>query len=162
MGDGVNDVALRADWRARGGLCSRHWRVWRSLDTPALSSAVLLRDLLESALAPRPARAHRRTVGVCPACERETAGERRTLAALLNHQGMSAAALAAGRAVVCLRHTEALPAGVLRAGCEAKLRALLSDVEAFIRTQDHRFAAEPIGDAGDAWLRAIRAFGGDV
>jgi len=31
-----------------------------------------------------------------------------------------------------------------------------------VRLSDHRFAGQPLGGSGDAWLRAIRALGGEV
>jgi hypothetical protein len=169
MGDGVNDVALRADWRRRGGLCARHWRHWRHLETPALSSAVLLRDLLGGALAPAPPPPRWRPRAqpplaspACPACDVERVDERRAVAAFARvDPERFALALGDGRGFVCVRHTHALPAGALRDVCEARLQALLADVDAFIRANDHRFTGD-LTAVGDAWLRAMRALGGDV
>ena len=189
LGDGVNDVDVRTDWRRRGGLCPRHWRVWRSLEAPALSSAVLLRDLLEhemgqrlggdGASAPRrrqgflrslggPARsrempADERTAVRCRACEIERTAERRYLHALQRVKTKELEdALARGRGFVCVAHVATLPEGRGRALLTARLEALLVDLDTFLRRSDHRFTHEPMGDAGDAWLRAIRAVGGDV
>jgi len=184
----VNDVDVRADWRRRGGLCPRHWRVWRSLEAPALSSAVLLRDLLEhemrrrlvDAAAPEPGRrglldtlaartrpptapAGEAPGGRCPACDVERRAERRyshALARLTPHQ--LEGAWARGRGFVCVQHAGTLPAGALRALVIGRLEALLGDLDTFLRRSDHRFAQEPMGEVGDAWLRAIRAVGGDV
>lgn len=177
---------MRADWRRRGGLCPRHWRVWRSLEAPALSSAVLLRDLLEHEMrerlsgAPAGARDGRRgllralaartapaageaTRVRCRACEIERRAERRYLHALgRSSPAQLEGALARGRGFVCVEHAAALPDGPGRALLTARLEALLGDLDTFLRRSDHRFAHEPMGEVGDAWLRAIRAVGGDV
>jgi hypothetical protein len=189
LGDGVNDVDVRADWRGRGGLCPRHWRVWRSLEAPALSSAVLLRDLLEHDMARRlgggaaPATGGRqgllRALGGpsrprspsadghgavrCPACEIERTAERRYLHALQRVRADDLeGALERGRGFVCVVHAATLPEGPGRALLTARLEALLADLDTFLRRSDHRFTHEPMGEVGDAWLRAIRAVGGDV
>ena len=199
LGDGVNDVDLRADLRRRGGLCPRHWRVWRNLEAPALSSAVLMRDLLEHEVRRRlgptvapprgggqrwlAALTGRRAAGGagaaasteaasteaavdavrCLACEIERKAERRYLHALQRvPQGELEGVLAAGRGFICVTHVDALPEGPRRALLTARLEALLADLDVFLRRSDHRFSHEPMGEAGDAWLRAIRAVGGDV
>ncbi len=189
LGDGVNDVDVRADWRRRGGLCPRHWRVWRSLEAPALSSAVLLRDLLETELRrqlggdaapaadgpqgflralagrprPRTPSPDERTAVRCRACEIERAAERRYLHALQRVPASDLeGTLARGRGFVCVAHVATLPEGAGRALLTARLEALLTDLDTFLRRSDHRFAHEPMGESGDAWLRAIRAVGGDV
>ncbi|MBW6454748.1 MAG: hypothetical protein K0A98_02595, partial [Trueperaceae bacterium] len=172
-----------------GGLCPHHGRVWRSLEAPALSSAVLLRDLLEHEMGRRldgdgpPAPAGRwgllRALGGgtpardpaavepsavrCPACEIERVAERRYLHALQRTPVADLeGALAGGRGFVCVAHVATLPEGPGRALLTARLEALLVDLDTFLRRSDHRFTHEPMGDAGDAWLRAIRAVGGDV
>jgi hypothetical protein len=188
LGDGVNDVDVRTDWRRRGGLCPRHWRVWRSLEAPALSSAVLLRDLLEHEMdqrlgggAPAPNRRQgflrslggsarsretsndERRVVRCRACEIERTAERRYLHALQRVKTKDLEeALARGRGFVCVAHVATLPEGGGREMLTARLEALLVDLDTFLRRSDHRFTHEPMGEAGDAWLRAIRAVGGDV
>jgi hypothetical protein len=188
LGDGVNDVDVRTDWRRRGGLCPRHWRVWRSLEAPALSSAVLLRDLLEHEMdqqlgggAPAPNRRQgflrslggsarsretshdERRVVRCRACEIERTAERRDLHARQRVKTKELEdALARGRGFVCVAHVATLPEGGGREMLTARLEALLVDLDTFLRRSDHRFTHEPMGDAGDAWLRAIRAVGGDV
>jgi len=188
LGDGVNDVELRAQWRQRGGLCRHHWQVWRWLDAPALSSSVLLRDLLPSVWAARSPAGGAASVDAsapwwrtlverqpvlanatvdCPACELEQVAEQRYLSALarLDPERLSAA-LAVGPGFACLRHLAELPpgtpAGGVREQLEERLQSIVDDLETFLRRSDHRFAHEPMGQAGDAWLRAIRALGGDV
>jgi hypothetical protein len=175
LGDGVNDVDLRHDWRARRGLCAQHWRVWRGLEAPALSSSVLLRDLLDTELqrdAPAPRRRwwRRHAAPVadvptvrCPACELEATAQARYLDALTRLPAdRLAEALAHGRGFVCLQHLHGLPPGQVREQLIDRLAGLVEELDTFIRRSDHRFAHEPMGSAGDAWLRAIRAFGGDV
>jgi len=175
LGDGVNDVALRRDWRARRGLCAQHWRVWRGLEAPALSSSVLLRDLLDTELkrdvpAARGRWWRRQVAPVveapavrCPACELEATAEGRYLDALIRLPVDDLAlGLERGRGFICLHHLHSLPPGPVRELSVARLRGLLDDLDTFIRRSDHRFSHEPMGSAGDAWLRALRAFGGDV
>ena len=156
--DGVNDVHVRADWRKRGGLCGRHWRVWRHLDSPPLSTAILTEDLLRSylddgtGLTPR-----------CPGCEIESRAEQRALKALgsVPLERLDEA-LAEGPGLLCLRHVEALPSGDVKARFEARFRLLLEHLREQVRTSDHRFASERRGPHADAWLRALRVFGADV
>jgi hypothetical protein len=158
MRDGVNDRVVRNDWRRRGGLCAGHWRVWRALEAPALSSALLTRDLLDHAL--RQGSPKERD---CRACRAEREAERRYLDALA---AMPVAAIQApleqGRGFLCLRHLERLPASSLRAALEARLEAILAELSEFVRKSDYRFSHEARGPEGDSWLRAIRALGGDV
>jgi hypothetical protein len=179
LGDGVNDVQVRADWRRRGGLCSRHWRVWRGLETPALSSTVLLRDLLAARMQaiaaassasngargwwPSGAKRPPLAQADCPACAREGAAHRRYLSALaaLETDDLNKV-LADGAGFVCLQHLQALPAGPVRALFEGRLQQLLDDLDLFLHRSDHRHTHEPMAEAGDAWLRAMRALGGDV
>jgi hypothetical protein len=157
--EGVNDVRLRDDWRRRGGICARHWRVWRGLDSPSLSSTILARDLLGHALEAGAAAGEVR----CRACEVEAKAERRYLDTLGRlAPARLAAALEDGRGFACLRHLDAIGAGPRRDLLRARLEAVVDDLDTFVRLSDHRFANEPKGDSGDAWLRAIRALGGEV
>ena len=99
----------------------------------------------------------------CPACEWERSADRRYLAALERVPlPRLQAALAAGRGFACLAHLAKLPDGPRRRLLRERLDAILEDLDLFLRRSDHRFSHEPMGDAGDAWLRAIRALGGDV
>ncbi len=149
LADGVNDVRLRDDWR---------WRDWRALESPALPTSILARDLLAAALAaPSPGTAR------CRACELEDVAEWRYLATLRRlPEAALAAALDAGRGFVCVRHLGSLPAGGRRDLLAARLASILDDLDTFVRLSDHRSAGEPKGSSGDAWLRALRALGGDV
>ncbi len=154
---GVNDPAVRADWRRRGGLCSRHWRDARELEAPAFPLAILSEDLLAAELE----HPHERVR--CPACEVEAEAERRYLASL---QALPLAelqgALEAGRGFVCLRHWRALPAGERSALLRGRLEEILRGLAEFQRKYDYRHVDEPMGPEGDAWLRAVRALGGEV
>jgi hypothetical protein len=158
MRDGVNDPAVRDDWRRRGGLCPRHWRTWRRLESPPLSSAIVSRDLLASYLdrgAPK--------VTDCRACRTERGAEGDYLAALTAIPvARTVAALGQGRGFLCLAHLERLADPELRALLRQRLGAMLDDLTEFIRKSDYRHATEPVGAEGDSWLRGIRALGGDV
>jgi hypothetical protein len=157
--EGVNDVRLRDDWRRRGGICARHWRVWRGLDSPSLSSSILARDLLAHALEAGGAAGEVR----CRACEVEAKATKRYLDVLGRlSPARLASALEGGRGFACLRHLAAVPAGPRRDLLRARLEAVVDDLDTFVRLSDHRFASEPKGGSGDAWLRAIRALGGEV
>lgn len=157
MADGVNDATVRGEWRRRGGLCSRHWRSWRGLESPALSSAIVAQDLLASYLASGVPRRPR-----CRACEIQKESEKRYLAAL---QTLPWPKLEEGfreRGFLCLLHLEALPEGPLREAFRLRLEGILSELAAFIRKHDYRFSSERRGLEGDSWLRAIRSLGGEV
>jgi hypothetical protein len=158
LADGVNDAEVRDAWRRRGGLCARHWRVWRTLETPALASAIMAQDLLGSYLQQGvPKRV------ACRACETETQAEKRYLQALQHlPENSLAEALATGRGFLCLRHLEQLPEGALRERFRERLDAIMQALEDFIRKNDYRFAGEPRGSESDSWLRALRALGGEV
>ena len=157
--EGVNDVRLRDDWRRRGGICARHWRVWRGLDSPSLSSSILARDLLGHALESGATMGEVR----CRACEVEEKATLRYLDVLGRlPPARLASALEGGRGFACLRHLGALRPGPRRDLLRDRLAAVVDDLDTFVRLSDHRFAGEPKGDSGDAWLRAIRALGGEV
>ncbi len=155
--EGVNDPAVRRDWRRRGGLCARHWRVFRAQESSPLPAAIVTRDLLGTYL----------ESGVpaldCPACAVEAVAERRYLAALerLDRRHLQAA-LRRGPGFLCIRHLERLGDGPVREVFQERVRALLAELEEFRRKQDYRFAEEAPGSERDSWLRALRALGGDV
>lgn len=156
MNEGVNDPVLRGQWRRAGGLCAEHWRVWRSLDTPALSSAVLTRDLLASRLADGGQLA-------CPACGVAAAAKRRAFKALEAVKlPRSAVALENMPGFLCLAHLRELRNEPLRQYLHARLESLLDELDEFVRLSDYRFANESMGSERDSWLRAIRALGGRV
>ena len=156
--DGVNDVSLRNDWRRRGGLCARHWRVWRHLESPPLSTAILLEDLLGTYLEGGTVPA-----GPCPACAVVERSEKRALTALRRLPAKHLdAALESGPGLLCLRHLESLPDGEVRQRFRERLEELRAHLREQIRTSDHRFVNERKGPHADAWLRALRVFGGDV
>ena len=158
LGDGVNDVQVRAAWRRDGALCAAHWRVWRALESPPLPTAILLYDLLGAHLEAPPARP------ACPACAIATAEAKRTLRALarLRPASLDAALAGEARGFLCLEHLAALPQGATRDRFTARLRALREELAEAIRKADYRYANEPAGPEADAWLRAIRAYGGDA
>jgi hypothetical protein len=158
LGDGVNDVQVRALWRRDGGLCAAHWRVWRDLESPPLPTAILLHDLLGAHLDAPPVRP------ACPACavaSKEAARTLRTLARL-RPAALDAALAGEARGFLCLDHLAAVPQGAVRERFTARLRTLRTELAEAIRKADYRFANEASGPEADAWLRAIRAYGGDV
>ncbi len=154
---GVNDPAVRDDWRRRGGLCPRHWREARNLEAPAFPLAIVAEDILRSELSGP------RGNPDCPACQVEREAEERYLQTLQKLPlDRVRQALAGGRGFVCLRHRRRLPAGDLAALLDERLKQILSDLSEFQKKYDYRHAAEPMGPEADAWLRAIRALGGEV
>jgi len=156
--DGVNDVETRNDWRARGGLCAEHWRVWRQLESPPLSTAILAEDLLRTYRERGRAAPQR-----CPGCDARQRAEGHALRALRTLPLTRLdAALGDGAGLLCLTHLEALPQGAVRERFESRLNDLLAHLHEQIRTSDHRFASERSGPHADAWLRALRVFGADV
>ena len=158
LGDGVNDVKVRAAWRRDGALCATHWRVWRALESPPLPTAILLYDLLGAHLDAPPARP------ACPACAVATVEAKRTVRALARLRPVALDAALAGdaRGFLCLEHLSELPQGTARGLFTERLRSLRVELAEAIRKADYRFADEPAGPEADAWLRAIRAYGGDV
>ncbi|CAN5630359.1 hypothetical protein BH24DEI1_BH24DEI1_11940 [soil metagenome] len=158
LGDGVNDADVRDDWRRRGGLCGRHWRVWRGLDAAALSSAIMAQDLLGSYLDNGFPKKRE-----CRACQTEGEAEGRYLQSL---RGLPEAkveeALAAGRGFMCFRHLDMLKGGPLKDAFKGRLEGVQGELAEFIRKNDYRYAHEPSGDERDSWLRALRALGGEV
>lgn len=158
--DGVNDPALRRDWRRRGGLCARHWAVLRGLENPVLPGAILARDLLGTRL--EAASSTRVRPRLCPACATEEETAARALKTLHRRRREVAAALEGAPGLLCVDHLDALPRGPLKTLFGARLEALVAELDEFIRKQDYRFRSEGVGEERDAWLRAIRALGGRV
>jgi hypothetical protein len=157
LADGVNDPKVRADWRRRGGLCAKHWRILRSLPNPALAASILTEDLLQSYLAEGLPELR------CPACETEAEAARRYLQALTKmDERRVRESLERGRGFLCLKHLEKLPQGRLAEAFKERLETLLAELKEFERKQDYRFAAEPLGEERDSWLRAMRALGGEM
>ncbi|GEM87249.1 hypothetical protein [Meiothermus granaticius] len=158
--DGINDPAVRDDWRARGGLCARHWREVREFDSVLLPATILLRDLLGSYLDhPSPVW----KMPDCPACKREAEAEVRHFKALLGiPEATMLKALEDGPGFLCLRHLVQMPPGTLRNRFESRLISFLPELDELERKQDYRFSKEPLGNEKDSWLRAMRALGGEV
>lgn len=102
----------------------------------------------------------------CPACTIGRGAEEDYLFLLLAHLDDPAlqAAYAAGDGL-CLEHlAQALPlvedAATLRRLAQPQLvryKAMLGDLDEFIRKRDHRFSHEKYGEEGDVWLRAMNA-----
>ena len=155
--EGVNDPETRDAWRRRGGLCARHWGAFRSQESSPLPAAIVAEDLLATYLEDGPPEL------ACPACEIEAIAQRRYLQACerLAPDAVDKA-LERGRGFLCVHHLEGLRPGAVRERFRRRLHEVLADLATFRRKQDYRFAHEPAGDERDAWLRAMRALGGDV
>ncbi|MEJ2292107.1 MAG: hypothetical protein P8Y05_10390 [Deinococcales bacterium] len=155
--EGVNDPETRDTWRRRGGLCARHWRAFRSQESSPLPAAIVAEDLLATYLEAGSPDLD------CPACEIEAIAQRRYLKAFERLEPDAVEeALERGRGFLCVHHLEGLAAGAVRERFQQRLHEVLTELAAFRRKQDYRFAHEPAGAERDAWLRAMRALGGDV
>lgn len=157
--DGVNDPAIRREWRAAGGLCGTHWQQWRALETPALSSAIMTEDLLSTYLAGNAGS----TGSNCGACRTQADAIRVNLHALQRCKPAAVQeALARSQGFLCVTHLGGLRNASLQKVFRDRLESIRLELLEFIRKNDYRFAAEPKGAECDSWLRAIRALGGDV
>lgn len=105
----------------------------------------------------------------CPACSIGDEAERQYLGLLLAHldDDKLYRAYTEGEGL-CLEH---LLAAIAQAPDEAvyrrladpqiaRYRAMLADLDEFIRKRDHRFRMEKYGEEGDVWLRAMNAITG--
>lgn len=157
--DGVNDPTVRHAWRSAGGLCAAHWRDWRALESPALSSAVMTEDLLASWLAGSGGSPGSN----CGACQVQADAVRVSLLALQRIKPPAVEeALAHGQGFLCIDHLGRLRNARLQRTFRSRLESIRLELLEFIRKNDYRFAAEPKGTERDSWLRAIRALGGEV
>jgi hypothetical protein len=176
--EGMTVPSVRNRLRAAQGLCRRHgWQLVR-LRTSNLGTAIVYRDVLADLIAALddPASGGRgglfgrqSSAGLpepqlpCPACETEKDEAMRTGDVLRAHLGDSvieAAFRSAGG--LCLPHLRLIlgragrtEAQTLRAWQMAAYRELRGELDELIRKHDYRFAGEPIGAEGDAWLRAM-------
>jgi len=173
LGEGVNTPATEAQMRASGGLCARHLGVLCALREP-LATNILYRSLLLDRIRllgrvaatrralPRPGRR-----SPCPVCAAECESGARGAAVL-------AAALEDGRlrqawrasAGLCWPHF-ALTRSRCRAAQallddveQARLGALLSDVEALQASFDYRSDGHRAPAVESAWRRLLDAVGG--
>ena len=172
--EAVNTEEFRARFRAARGFCPRHSREVAGFES-ALGATILLREVLGDALdrwrlAAAKGRAIKPPRAKCPACVTEDALVRNFLDTTFGHIG-DARLLDAWRASdgLCVAHFEALlaeaPAKTRVALVEieaAKVERLLKRLDEFSRKCDYRFAHEPKGDEGRAWLDAISKSAGGV
>ena|SRR5579864_4114009 len=153
----VNDVDLRRVLREAGGFCNRHAHMWLREAHSVLGTALIYRDVLNTALrdvdGPRGGR-RRRLPGsappksACPACMAQAEAERRYMDALVAVVGWDASLLEESDGL-CRRHTLA----AVRSGGEVGavvarrtrevLESLLSELDEVIRKEDYRFRQEP-------------------
>lgn len=182
--ESVNDRGIRDEVRAAHGFCAVHGEML-SAARSALGTAIIHRDLLGalsdrlSAQAPsgRGGFLARLFGGAgrsepdpfapqrpCLACTRRRQSEQIYLQTLLQH--MNAEALLPifeASAGLCLPHLRVALRETSDAHTFARLQAaqlaiwgrLNTELDEFIRKQDHRFADEPMGAERDSWSRAV-------
>jgi uncharacterized protein DUF6062 len=158
----VNDVALRAELRQSGGFCNHHAHQWLKEAHSVLGTALIYRDVLQSALreldsgalnaARGRLRGLKRLRAAAPArddcllCGVQREAEKRYLEAL-------SAILAADDSVsvsggLCRRHVVMLirsggaAAETMVARTRANVEAMLQDLDEVIRKEDYRFRHE--------------------
>jgi hypothetical protein len=172
--EAVNTEEFRAKFRAARGFCPRHTREAGTFAN-ALGTSILYREVLADALARwEMVSAKGGSIGPqkakCPACLVEEGLVANFIETVYGHIG-DAAFLEAYRASdgLCAGHFEALvakaPARVKRTLVEMereKMNVLIERLDEFVRKSDYRFAQEPKGDEGHAWLDAIRKSAGGV
>jgi Family of unknown function (DUF6062) len=163
----VNDLALRKQLRIAGGFCNAHAHQWLREARSVLGTALIYRDVVRAALRELQTSAGqngRRGGGLlrslrgvtdranreaaCPACHAQFEAEARYVEVLVALAASEAQALQ-GSHGVCRRHTAAA-ARVGGSGAEAivrhtqaKMHALVSELDEVIRKEDYRFRHEP-------------------
>ncbi len=175
-------VKTRVEMRDARGLCAFHAQLLRQVGH-ALDVSIFYQDILQTlkellissstrpswrkpgkrlaaSLAPR---------APCPACVYRAEFERIYIETLLDHlPEPDFVERLRGAAPLCLRHfcqaVETAPSrehvAILRSLQLAHWERLVSELDEFIRKNDYRFSDEPIGEEGDAWLRAVSAVAG--
>ncbi len=166
----VNDPDLREDFQETSGFCERHAATVASTGNAmglAIIYGALIRStcqrisgpILEGSLS---------TQAHCLACayERERdAGYIQSLAGDLRDQQMQIAyrtghGLCVPHLVAVLSSAPRDVAEFLIAQEEPRLNVLASELEEFVRKNDHHYAGEPMGAQGDSWLRALEKMTG--
>ncbi|MCX7669755.1 MAG: DUF6062 family protein, partial [Anaerolineae bacterium] len=183
--EGVNDPGLRRALRDAHGLCHRHAWEWTRLRGSPLGIAIVYRNLVKDLAevvegqaegrgagrsGRRPAAARLAPAGRCPACRAEDEAVQRygrTLLAWLAQEELAAAYIRAGG--LCLPHLREVLAQADDAQARVVLswqqqiyRALIAQLDEFIRKHDHRFREEPFGAEKDVWQRALAALAGEL
>jgi hypothetical protein len=160
--ESVNDPLVRETLRGSLGYCVRHAEMAASLGD-VCGVAILYRDILSAGSGTR-----LRSPSSCPECLAEQADEQRCLHALahdLRDPDMQAAYRQSNG--LCIPHLEPLlaltaseVAAFLISQEEARLAALVDELDEFIRKYDYRFAHEPADAERDSWRRALQKVAG--
>jgi len=183
------DPKVRLELKHSHGFCPEHVEMMRAKPGRALGVALIYRDalrMLTEALdaAPRQPSSLRERLGArtkgrdvralepdqpCPACKIKESAAADYISLLLDHLDDETlyAAYAAGDGL-CLPHLRQAVARVkepetLRRLVEPQVeryKAMLIDLDEYIRKRDHRFRNEPMGPEGDVWLRVMNAITG--
>jgi hypothetical protein len=169
----VNDPISRFRLRDSLGYCRRH--TVRAADRAgALGLALIYRDIVERLSERLGAWAEKRPVHAlspCPECVAEEADEATYCALLAEYLSDDKVRAAyAGGSGLCIRHMELVMQAAspesrafVAAIEKARLEALASELDTFIRKSDYRHAHEPFGSEGDAPRRAAaKCVGGRI
>ena len=185
--ESVNSPPMRQRLRDSYGFCAIHSEMVR-VARSASGAAIIQRDLLqtlarrlgEEQSAPsswledlfRPPKATKISQlapdSVCAVCIVAEERERDYVDVLLAHLD-DAEMIAAFRqsSGLCLPHlrtalgrAQPLQAGRLKAEQLVIWQRLIAELDEFIRKLDYRFSHEPMGDEGDAWIRALALVAG--
>jgi len=179
----VNELSTHTAVRAARGFCTTHaWHIQDQINASALGIAILyeglVRTLLKEMGEARPSSGRRQVAqaadalkpqGPCPACVHRDTVENHLLRNLLEtlKQDDFAGAFRAS-AGLCLPHlrlaldTKGSPAAkaTLLAIQQVIWTQLQGDLAEYIRRNDYRFTAEPMGDEGTSSRRAIEQLAG--
>jgi hypothetical protein len=169
----VNDVDLRRTLREASGFCNVHAHQWLAGAQSVLGTALIYRDVVQTALRqleapalPRRGRLRKLLAGSsatarCPACEAQADAEAHFISALLV-LGEAEPELLAQADAVCRRHLVAtLRTGGVAAELVARrardvMQRVIADLDEVIRKEDYRFRHEPRTEAErSATSRAI-------
>lgn len=162
--EAVNDPGVRSSLEHSGGFCNPHFWLLTKVENPAAGVSILARDLLDG-----PPRIPRQYVqhawvgegAACPACQIQAQAEGRYEDVIRqNAEGREwRQAYERGPGLLCRPH--ALRCGTAWQGATARKDAdLRAELGEFVRKQDYRFADEPKGAEGHAWLRAVAVLAG--
>jgi hypothetical protein len=164
----VNDIALRKQLRMAGGFCNAHAHQWLREARSVLGTALIYRDVVSAALRElhtSPAQSGQRGGGLlrgllgvadrasreatCPACQTQFEAEARYVDGLVGLVAADAQALQNSQAVCCCRHTQTAtrsggPGGeIILRHSQARMQALVTELDEVIRKEDYRFRHEP-------------------
>jgi hypothetical protein len=157
----VNDVALRSELRQSGGFCNQHAHQWLKEAHSVLGTALIYRDVLQSALrdleSGGPPRGRlrgllgptdpARDLGACVLCRGQREAEARYLEALVAviaaDQSLSPSDGLCRRHLLAVMRTGGPGAEQLALRTRAMVEAMIRDLDVVIRKEDYRFRHEP-------------------